>query len=456
MLSPGAVWRRLDEGWRLALGLLLVQRIVLGLLGVFAQRGSDRVAQGGNAVLVIRGGEPWSLFLSIWQRWDALWYQRIAEEGYGVTNGTMNFYPLFPLLSRGLSIPLGGHIVWAELIVTSVCFVLAMRLLYELALQAGQTGQARWLGNARQAAATPGAVGPADRRVAVLAVLLVALFPSWFFLVAPFTESLFLTVVLASFWFARRHQWWLAGGAGFLGALTRANGVVLALPLAFAYLRHRGIVRWLRRAGGLPPGWALPAIAGPVAGALVWAFYARTISGEGPSGGSALLERALSRFLSAALGSPDPSPRVADGRPSVWRVVPPWEALSAGFEQALRDVRHLFAGLPVPDPRILAGVEILNLVVLLGFSGLAIVAVRRLPLEYSFYLWPNLAILLTRRMEILPLESVSRYALVLFPCFILAAVLLERRPRAAVAWLATSYGLQLVLFHQFVRWRFIA
>lgn len=456
MWSPGALWRRLDEGWRLALGLLLVQRIGLGLLGVFAQRGSDRLAQGGNAVFVIQGGEPWSLFLSVWQRWDALWYQRIAEEGYQATNGTLNFYPLFPLLSRVLSLPLGGHVVWAELILTSVCFVVAMRLLYDLALQDGQTSPARRSENARPAAAAPGAVGPADRRVAVLAVLLVALFPSGFFLVAPFTESLFLVLVLASFWFARRHQWWLAGGAGFLGALTRANGVALALPLAFDYLRRRGIVRWLRRAGGLPPGWALPAVAGPVAGALVWAFYTRTISGEGRSGGPALLDRALSRLLSVALGAPDPSPRVAEGRPSIWRVVPPWEALSAGFEQALQDLRHLFTGLPVPDPRILPGVEILNLVVLLGFSALAVLAVRRLPLEYSFYLWPNLAILLTRRMEILPLESMSRYALVLFPCFILAAMLLARRPRAAVAWLVASYGLQLALFHQFVRWRFIA
>ncbi|MBI2318787.1 MAG: hypothetical protein HYU75_17805, partial [Betaproteobacteria bacterium] len=171
MWSPGALWRRLDEGWRLALGLLLVQRIGLGLLGVFAQRGSDRLAQGGNAVFVIQGGEPWSLFLSVWQRWDALWYQRIAEEGYQATNGTLNFYPLFPLLSRVLSLPLGGHVVWAELILTSVCFVVAMRLLYDLALQDGQTSPARRSDNARPAAATPGAVGPADRRVAVLAVL---------------------------------------------------------------------------------------------------------------------------------------------------------------------------------------------------------------------------------------------------------------------------------------------
>ena len=41
-------------------------------------------------------------------RWDAVWYLRIAHSGYGSSPARAAFFPLYPLLVRGLATPLGG------------------------------------------------------------------------------------------------------------------------------------------------------------------------------------------------------------------------------------------------------------------------------------------------------------------------------------------------------------
>jgi hypothetical protein len=59
-------------------------------------------------------------------------------------------------------------------------------------------------------------------------------------------------------------------------------------------------------------------------------------------------------------------------------------------------------------------------------------------------------------MSFSPLMSVSRYVLVLFPAFIVLAMLLAPRPRLGLALLSVSGLLQAVLFWLWVQWTFIA
>ena len=42
--------------------------------------------------------------LAIWERWDTVYYSRIASVGYSVTDGTTTFHPLFPWLAKPLSL----------------------------------------------------------------------------------------------------------------------------------------------------------------------------------------------------------------------------------------------------------------------------------------------------------------------------------------------------------------
>ncbi len=384
---------------RLGVVLVVGLRVVLGVVAVAAINLAPRagIVHGNWEDLVITGGEPWSELLSTWQRWDALWYQHIAEEGYAAGNGTTAFFPLYPLLSRVVSVPLGGQIVVAELLVTSVSFVGAMWLLYRIAQR--ETGAST---------------------VGYLAVLLTALFPVGFFLLAPYTESLFLALTLAAFWLARTDRPWAAGAVGFLAALTRAQGIFLALAIAFEYLRTYDVLPWIMRRGGRRPGAALMAAALPIAGTAAVTLYERIIVGE---------QRSSLEVL-AAWG---------------YQVVPPWEALRAGWN-------HILAGGANGN---LAEIEALNLVNLLGFGGIALVAARRLPAAYALYTLPSLALLFTHVGYISPLGSASRYVLVLFPCFIFLAMWLSTRRWMAIAWLSVSAILLLLLFQFWARWGFV-
>jgi len=114
--SPTKSWssrmsRRLvcaARAWPLALWLLITLRVALGLVAVLSIHLQPVTMIGGDWLnLIIRSGRPWSDLLSTWQRWDALWYQQIAEHGYHAGDGTSAFYPLYPLLVRIVSLPLG-------------------------------------------------------------------------------------------------------------------------------------------------------------------------------------------------------------------------------------------------------------------------------------------------------------------------------------------------------------
>ena len=74
------------------------------------------------------------------------------------------------------------------------------------------------------------------------AVWYLAFFPTSYFLSLPLTESLFLLLSLGAILMAFRDRWWAAGLLGGLAALTRVNGALLLLPLAILAWRNRA--RW--------------------------------------------------------------------------------------------------------------------------------------------------------------------------------------------------------------------
>jgi hypothetical protein len=186
-----------------------------------------------------------------WERFDGLWYLRIAAKGYRDGDGSAAFYPLYPLATRAVSAGMGGHPLAASLIVSNLSFLAALLVLYALAN--------RELGE----------------EVARRAVLYTAVFPTALFFFAPYSESMFLLVSLLAFRWARRGRWELGGLAGVLAALTRNLGVLLVLPLALEAIHQA----WDRRPRRIPwrgLGWS----AGPVVGSLAYAAFWRRLSGD--------------------------------------------------------------------------------------------------------------------------------------------------------------------------------
>jgi len=148
-------------------------------------------------------------WLELWNRWDALNYQKLAVQGYsavGDMRPTMVFYPLFPWTSRLVAVVVNDYLVSAFL-VSTIASIAAGILLYRLVQL------------------------DFSRATARLAVWFLFIFPTSYFLHIGYTESLFLMLALGCALAARTERWMLAGLLGALACLTRATGLVLVPAL---------------------------------------------------------------------------------------------------------------------------------------------------------------------------------------------------------------------------------
>lgn len=177
------------------------------------------------------------ILLGVWERSDALWYAHLALEGYGGTGRSAAFMPLYPVLIRTLSW-CGLPPLFGGLLISNGAFLLALVALFRLAERD---------------------FGP---EVARKVLWYQALFPASFFLLAPYTESLFLALSVGAVLTARQGRWGWAGLLGGLLAATRTVGVLIlpALLIEFLAARRRGRgapwtrILWL---GLVPAGLAL-------------------------------------------------------------------------------------------------------------------------------------------------------------------------------------------------------
>jgi hypothetical protein len=148
-----------------------------------------------------------------WLRHDALWFARIAMEGYVIPDGRGAKAPLYPLLIQWGGAGLNGQYSVAAFIIANVCCLLSLILLYEMAQREFKVG----------------------RRT----LLALALYPYAFYLCVPYSESLQLLLTLAAFWNARAGRWWLAGVCGALAALTKVTALAMLPALALEVWQAR-------------------------------------------------------------------------------------------------------------------------------------------------------------------------------------------------------------------------
>lgn len=153
--------------------------------------------------------------LSMWVRWDAHHYVGLAENWYvneGDARLHLVFFPLFPLITRGVHLLFSMDAAAAGTLVSGLCLLVSAWALFRL-VELGQGATA-----ARRA------------------VLLLLFAPLSFFLSIPYSESLFLMLCLLSALFARRRRMALAVFFGALAAGTRVLGLLCAVPIYYQYL----------------------------------------------------------------------------------------------------------------------------------------------------------------------------------------------------------------------------
>jgi Mannosyltransferase (PIG-V) len=205
------------QGIRYSLAVFLAVRLGLLILGLVAVELFPPLkpvsVPGWRAQPLPDPG--WQNAFTSFERFDALWFLRIASSGYRTGDGSAAFFPLYPLAIRAVSWVMGGHPFGAALLVSNAAIACGLCVVYAL------TASERSIATARRT------------------VLLVALFPTSFFFFAPYSESLFLLLAATTFWAARSRRWAAAGAAGALAALTRNVGIVLAPALVVEAFHQR-------------------------------------------------------------------------------------------------------------------------------------------------------------------------------------------------------------------------
>ncbi|MGA8115500.1 MAG: mannosyltransferase family protein [Actinocatenispora sp.] len=192
---------------------------------------------------------------------DALWFQRIAISGYRTDDSSAAFFPLYPMAVAVLALLPGVSPLVAATIVAQGSFFGVLVVFHAL--------------TAREFDAT----------TARRAVRYLAIFPTAFFFLAPYTEAPFLLLVLLTFWYARGGRWWPALLFAALAALTRSVGIVLLPALlveAVQYwrlLRVRAPILSSRTvlARSLP---SLATVCGPVLGLAGYGLYWQWAHGD--------------------------------------------------------------------------------------------------------------------------------------------------------------------------------
>jgi hypothetical protein len=163
-------------------------------------------------------------WLELWNRWDALHYLNIAENGYassGDDRVLIVFFPLFPMLIRLASFFTAGDFLQGAFVVSTVMSVAAALLLFHLARVEYSMAVAR------------------------RAVWFFLIFPTSYFLHIGYTESTFLALALGCVLAARTQHWKSAVLLAVLAGITRVNGVLLILFLLVeATLQWRQTRRW--------------------------------------------------------------------------------------------------------------------------------------------------------------------------------------------------------------------
>jgi len=392
--------------------------------------------------------------------WDGLWYKLIAEEGYGEhVNTYPAFWPLFPWLMRLGSDITGVATETAGWVIANASFLVALTLLYRLVAL------------------------DFDRTIARRTVVALAVFPTSLFFSAVYTESLFLLLAVGALYAARRGVWFTAGALGLLAALTRSQGIFLLLPFAVLLWQQFGpALRSPRRWPGVVPTLIFAAL--PVLGPIIFGLH---------------LER---HDVNAINQRDNQNPSFEAGNPIPWAldqvglhdpafvyVQFQWNRFQADplttMRCAISDcVQTVTLGNRPPADFLIKGAEWgwvgdlirsptwgtftsepfrtevadadwLELVCTVLFFVLAAIGLRRLPLYYTAYLLPPLLVPLFAPSTVHPLMSMPRFGLVLFPLFVVIALMIRDRRRAVVLGSLSVVGLVLLTM-QFAQWYWVS
>lgn len=150
----------------------------------------------------------------IWANFDGRHFLDIAELGYDKYN--FAFFPLYPLLISFVKNVLPIPALYIGILISMISLFISTIIIYKIIKLDYKENIAR------------------------LSIILLLFSPLAFFYHSIYADSLFLLFTTASFYFARKGNWFLSGIFGALSVLTRLSGIVLIPALAVEwYIQNR-------------------------------------------------------------------------------------------------------------------------------------------------------------------------------------------------------------------------
>jgi hypothetical protein len=334
-------------------------------------------------------------------RFDSGYYLGIATTGYErLSSGRIAFFPVYPELIRVLAV-LTRSPVLAGVLISLVSFGVALTLLHRLCvLEFG-------------------------RAAADATTLLLCFAPLSFFFSAVYTESLFLALTVGAVYAARTDRWRVACALAVAATLTRPTGFLIVGPL---------LVLWHR--SGRPRrdlGWLGLAPLALVAWAVVLGLLGYGLTGDFH------VEHTQWHRLT---------------------VVPP-EGLLLALLAMVHGIARLAGGATIYHPGITGAFSVdaqdtlLGAVLILCLITLEACR-RRMRAEYTVYAALVLVMCLSSVERGEPLWSFDRFALTIFPLWMVAGAFLARRRWLLVPVCLCGAGALVFYTMQFSSWAFVA
>lgn len=283
------------------------------------------------------------VFLQSLANWDGGHYLSIAQNGYK-EKFQYAFFPLYPLLIKYVQLIAKDYLLAALLI--SICSsFLAIKLLYKLI------------------------AADFDKKIAENSLIMLLIFPTSFFLLTAYSESLFLLLTVATFLSIREGKLLGATILATLASATRLSGLAVSLALIIGVMSEKGINK---------RNWYV--IFAP-AGFIIYCWYL---------------------FIHTS----DPFYFITAENHWLRTLVVPgisfWEAIKSLISQGVTSNFNLF----------------LDLLFAIFGLGLVLRSFRFLPISYSFYSFFSILLPLFTPQ----LSSMPRFLLTIWPIFILMAL----------------------------------
>ncbi len=316
--------------------------------------------------------------LSTWYRWDTIHYLEIADFGYDFDLVNTVWPPLFPFVIKVLGFFIKPSILSA-IIGSNIFFILGIFLLFILVEELF------------------------DEKISQNTIFYLLIFPTSFFLIAPYSESLFLTLSVTVFLLVRKKKWLWAGVISAFAALCRVQGIILVVPIVVElirdYYKDRNFRYLLKN--------SLSCIYAPFAYGIYSLYVYFGLHANWPW-----------ETLSLYWGQ---------------RFALPWE----GFYYTISSLMGYIKNIDY-SPTI---VKILNILLPLFSVYLLFKVRKKIPISFSIYSWIMLFIIICKVDYNDSLVSVIRYLLTVFPIFIAFAITIKNK------YVKLTYATFGVMFH---------